>query len=124
MKQANKQTSKQANRLFSILLGGVLSLFITSLSNAQIYEECIVIDEEGPYSEEGYTYSADSQYASSFSPIVFNLRFWKILDPNGNVPTGAINITEEDALKAVQTLNIEYNKINIFFKYLGLDEII
>lgn len=54
-------------------------------------------------------------------PLVLNVYFWKVNDPNGNY--GGINFSEDKFLEAIASANRMYNASNIFFKYRGYEDI-
>lgn len=58
--------------------------------------------------------SVDPAFLASFEPVVFNVVFWKVVDPNGQVPAGEIDLQEEDVLGSIAAMNIEYNPYKIF----------
>lgn len=70
-----------------------------------------------------FSKSNDPAVLNSFEPVVYNLFFWGINHDDGTAPgaPGGVSLTEERALMAIQILNIEYNKYNIYFKYYGID---
>ncbi|GER60331.1 hypothetical protein ULMA_24390 [Patiriisocius marinus] len=97
---------------------GVLLLALTSLqtTNAQQYEECIIDD----YDVNNFIVTeAQKATASSNLPVVFNVAFWQINDPNRYYPEP---ITEHKVLTVIAEMNKVYNQIGIFLKYRGLHE--
>ena len=63
-----------------------------------------------------YSGSIDPNYLETFEPVVYNIYFWQVNDPNGGFDDP---LTQNTVLTAVANLNIEYNQYNIFFKYRG-----
>ena len=66
-----------------------------------------------------YNGSIDPADLENFDPVVFNIYFWQVNDPNGGFD---VPLIEHTVLTAVANLNIAFNPYNIFFKYRGFDE--
>lgn len=93
-------------------------LFFTSIAYSQTADlVCGTEDDLTPDPSNVFSYSIDENYLNSFGPVVFNIFFWGIRKDDG---TSHHQLTEEHALIAVQKLNIEYNRMNVFFKYYGI----
>ncbi len=102
-------------------------LFVASyVSFSQTEEfECANLDSTTNYLPQGiFSNSTDPDFLYSMEPIVLNVFFWQVNDQNGNFGSSGTqdDVTEEEVLSAVATLNIFYNKYNIFFKYRGLGQ--
>jgi hypothetical protein len=67
-----------------------------------------------------YSYNADLNSLNNYGPVVHNIFIWGINKDDG---TSDDIVTQADALELVATLNIEYNRFNLFFKYRGFDYI-
>lgn len=81
-------------------------------------ERCATSNQVIPIPAGVYSASIDPSYLATFQPVVINIYFWGIRDPNGNSNNP---LTTTKALEAVQYLNIEFNPYNIFFKYRGME---
>lgn len=98
-------------------------MFITSFY-AQDSDSCVFDEGEVPEFNEITSVIFDVNPINTIEPIVLNVFFWKVNDPNGNYnPGGNPNneFTEYKVLEAVSHLNQTYNEFNIFFKYIGYD---
>jgi len=95
----------------------LLFLFIISASFSQTGDNfCRTYDDSPPDPPGVYSYSIDPALLENLEPIVYNVFFWGINREDG---TSDYPLTQDDVLTAVANLNIEYNEINIFFKYVG-----
>lgn len=81
---------------------------------------CATEDSGEPSPTEFYSRSTDINYLKSFDPVVINVFYWRVNDEFGN---SSNPITEDDALASIAHLNMEFNDINIFFKYRGIGEL-
>ncbi|MEZ4875248.1 MAG: hypothetical protein R2793_07335 [Flavobacteriaceae bacterium] len=95
---------------------------LTSMRAQQHFEDCgadYVNDLNGTITvTPPYSGSIDPAYLETFEPIVFNIFFWQVNDPNGQFDNP---LTQYDVLTAVANLNKAYNDFNVFFKYRGFD---
>ena len=78
-------------------------------------EENVSEDPPGIYSR-----SIDPNYLNSFEPVVINVFYWQVNDEFGNSTNP---LTQNTALASIAYLNMEFNDINIFFKYRGIGEL-
>jgi len=82
--------------------------------------ECLVsYENNNAIDNSNYSGSIDPAVLASYEPVVYNIYFWII--NNGDGSNDRI-VTEDDALRNVASLNILYNKFNVFFKYNGYDD--
>ncbi len=101
----------------------LIILFITTTFfinlHAQDYNEiCVTLDSEMPDSSYQFSGSTDPAVLEATDPVVFNIYYWRIDNPEGTIHPQAL--TQEDALRSVQKFNIVFNPIGIYFKYLGM----
>ena len=82
--------------------------------------DCGTIDNDTPDAAGVYSYKTDLSTLNSYEPVVHNIFIWGINRDDG---TSDDKLTQADALEIIATLNIEYNKFNMFFKYSGFDYI-
>ena len=84
---------------------------------------CGTPDDDDQYFETIIDAGADPlSILELYDPIVFNVSFWKVNDPNGNYIDPDGRFSENALLESIATLNTNFNKFNIFFKYRGFDE--
>jgi hypothetical protein len=72
-----------------------------------------------PDPQGAYSYSNEPIDFEVDEPLVLRTFIWQVQDPLGGY--NGITFTEDDTLRAVANLNMEYNQFNIFFKYIGWD---
>lgn len=101
-------------------------LFCTFIGNVffmnaqQTNPECVVIENNQTDPVGTFSYSTDMETLNNCDPIVFNVKFWGIKHPDGNV---YFPNRYHDALQSIANLNILYNKFGIYFKFRGYDDI-
>ena len=82
--------------------------------------ECIVLEDNNNASNSSnYSGSIDPNVLANYEPVVYNIYFWWINNSDGSNDRP---VTENDVLRNVASLNILYNKFNVFFKYNGYDD--
>lgn len=101
----------------------VVWVMLFALTSVNIYAQgenfiCGTEETTIPGSFIAHSYSIDPTTLDDYDPIVFNISYWQVNDPNGGY-NGA-ELTEQMVLKAVADLNLSYNQFKIFFKYKGL----
>lgn len=115
MKHFYIHTFAEFSSCLRMLLGVLL---FTSVTYSQTVDfVCGTEDDLEPDSIGVYSYSTDENYLNSFEPKVYNIFFWGVNRSDGSSHR---HLIENDALIAVQYLNIAYNRYNIFFKYYGI----
>jgi hypothetical protein len=80
---------------------------------------CGLVDDSPVNTNVGYTASTDPNYLAIFPPVVYKIKFWALQPTDGN--PAADPITQEQILETLALINIEYNKLNVFFKYNGFE---
>lgn len=66
-----------------------------------------------------FSNSVDTEFLNNLQPVVLNIFFWQVRDPNGDYYD--TEFKEDDLLAGVAFLNQTFNRANIFFKYRGYD---
>jgi hypothetical protein len=100
----------------------VVCFCTTSVNSQSNLFDCITPENTSTLNQENYSFSTDPLIYQEADPVVLNIFFWQIKEPDGSY--GGAVFSENKLLESVAQLNIEYNPFNIFFKYRGYDSII
>lgn len=118
----NQPTNQLINKTIQAV---VLIMFLfsvnSSLINAQdsFLDICVTPDTNEADPEGVHSYSESVEFLNSMEPVVVNIFYWQINDPDGTSGSQALN--EQRVLESVQYLNIFYNPVGVYFKYQGWD---
>lgn len=103
-----------------LLLYFTFNLNINLISAQESYlDVCVTSDDINPDDPGLHTYSTSSEVLISMEPTVINIFYWRVNNPDGS--SGSSALTEQRVLESVQKINLFYNPIGIYFKYLGWD---
>ena len=96
----------------------VLFLSFAWVITGQNYFVCLTESLYNDENSNNYTYSIDSSIYQNADPIVFNVYFWQVREPDG---TYVADFNQTILLEGIAELNKTFNEFNIFFKYRGFD---
>ena len=89
----------------------LLLLCLPSLLFAQIDWECATPDDPVQNPTIIHSGSIDPALYENGEPLVLNVKYWKVNDPNGDF---YVDFTEDHLLEGIAHLNRTYNPFNIF----------
>ncbi len=101
-------------KIITLLL---LNLTIFAFGQAN-FMDCVVKNSDLP-PPDGTVYSSDPNLYLYGDPLVFNVFYWQVRDPNGEF--GGQEFSQTKVLENIAYLNKFFNQYNIFFKYRGYD---
>jgi hypothetical protein len=91
---------------------------ITSMFSQDYFDTCATESIDVPDTAGEFSYSTAPLDLATDAPIVLNVFFWQVQEPDGSYGWG--EFSEDKVLECIAKLNIFYNQFNIFFKYRGL----
>lgn len=104
----------------ALLLFSVFSISLNLMVAQESYlEVCATPDSTEDDLPGIHSYSKSAELLNSMEPVVINIFYWQINDPNGTAGSQALN--EQKVLESIQYINLFYNPIGVYFKYLGWD---
>ncbi|MEX0996132.1 MAG: hypothetical protein WDZ45_03695 [Flavobacteriaceae bacterium] len=101
-------------------------MFLFSVNSSLIIAQdsfldiCVTPDNTEPDTPGVHSYSKNPEVLANMEPVVVNIFYWQINDPEGNAGSQALN--EQSVLESIQFINIYYNPFGVYFKYRGWDQ--
>lgn len=89
------------------------------LAQESYLDICVTPDPNEADPEGVHSYSKNPEVLNNMEPVVVNIFYWQINDPDGT--SGSSAHSEQRVLESVQYLNIFYNPVGVYFKHQGWD---